>query len=70
MYSLISLMQAKARWNKILSALGFAVFGTNLFVEFFGSPEDWSNWDKTMFIVFTLNLMLSIFIIEKIKDKK
>ena len=68
--SFISLLQARKMVIKIASSITFALFGTNIYVEFFGNPEDWGQWDKTMFVVFLANLLLRLFIIERIKTKK
>ena len=68
--SLISLLQASKVAIKIVSSIVFALLGTNIYVEFFGNPENWGQWDKTMFVVFLANLLLSLFIVERIKTKK
>ena len=69
-FSFIVLLMIEKFLIKALSAISFALFGTNLYVEFFGSPEDWTRWDKAMFVAFCANLMLALFIVEKIKNKK
>ena len=58
------------KWIKGASCLGIGVFSVNLYVEIFLDPTDWSSWDFWLIIFVTINMFLSIRIIDKIKKSK
>jgi hypothetical membrane protein len=69
-FSVVAIISANNLPTKILSCIAFALFGTNIWVEFYGNPEQWTDWDKWTFVAFLCNLFLALFIVEKIKSNR
>ena len=66
--SVIVFISANTFWWKVRSAIGMSVFATNLYVELYLDPKNWTKWDATLIIVVSLNTLLVMFITEKLKS--
>lgn len=69
-FSTVAIMCSNSVPTKIISCIAFALFGTNIWIEFYGNPEEWTDWDKGTFLAFAGNLLLALFIVEKIKSNR
>lgn len=66
--SVIGLIMSERIWTKIGFSVGVAVFSTNLYTELFLDPLHWGQLNFWMILLLAANLMLTVFIIEKIKS--
>lgn len=67
--SVIFYMLATTLWAKLTTAFCMAIFGTNLYIEIYLDPTHWSNWSIVLLLVVSLNTLIMVFVIEKLKSK-
>jgi len=68
-FSFVFLLLSRGFWAKVGSSVAFSVFCVNLYVEIFLDPKNWTDWDMWLIPSVALNLVGSLFLIEKIKKK-
>jgi len=68
--SIVIFMIAKSRKVKIVSCGWLGISSAVLYNELFLDPTNYTWWSAGLVVVVTLNLFLSVIIIEKLKQKK
>lgn len=69
-FSLVMFMLANGKWSKIVSCIWLGVSSAALYTELFLDPTNWTWWSLGLCVVVSLNMFLSVSIIERIKNKK
>lgn len=70
MMSWVIFIIANTKWLKIVSCLGISVFSVNLYVEVFLDPLHWTKWNGILIGFVAINMMISVLILERIKNNK
>jgi di/tricarboxylate transporter len=68
MCGVVFFMMSETLKTKTVSFIAVIIFGWNMYVEIFGNPTKWSNWDKTGVTLSVFCACIVCFIIEKIKS--
>jgi len=70
MCGVIFFMQANTLFSKVASFIAIIIFGWNFYVELYGNPRWWSDWNKAGVTLSITCACLVCGIIEKIKSIK
>jgi len=68
-FSWIMFMSFNGKWSNIFSCLWVGVSSAALYQELFLDPTNWTWWSLGLVIVVSLNMFLSVVLIQKIKNK-
>lgn len=69
MLSWLIFIIANNEWLKGASCLGIGIFSVNLYVELFLDPTNWTRWDFWLIIFVSVNMFLSVRLLDKVKNK-
>lgn len=68
--SWIVFILSNSQWLKGASCIGIGIFSVNLYVELFLDPTHWTKWDFWLIVFVSVNMLLSVRILDKIKKNK
>ncbi len=70
MMSWVIFIIANSVWVKGASCLGIGVFSVNLYVAIFLDPLHWTKWNGLLIGFVSINMLISVLILERIKNNK